>query len=94
MTKTAMFRRGKWLGEAGRGDSLFSWEDLRVAQAEPDPMKSVATKRIRDWARLLAAVGINAIAPQDVNWCEKTLSFVCVCRFLIRERSFAKTGSG
>ena len=79
-----MFRRGKWLGEAGRGDSLFSWEDLKAAQAEGDPMKSVATKRIRDWARLLAAVGINAIAPQDVNWCGKIgVKIYWSCGFLM-----------
>eukprot|EP01043_Picozoa_sp_COSAG02_P022672 COSAG02_NODE_1185_length_14007_cov_52.908398_7_plen_982_part_00 len=58
---------GRWLGESGRGDSIFSWADLRAADGKHT---APSMKRIRDWARLLAAVGINAIAPQDVNWAE------------------------
>ena len=60
---------GRWLGEAGRGGSIFSWADLQAGLTEGPAGPS--TKRIRDWARLLSAVGINAIAPQDVNWAEE-----------------------
>ena len=58
---------GRWLGEGGRGDSIFSWADLKKGKADPT---GPATKRMRDWARLLASVRVNAIAPQDVNWAE------------------------
>ena len=46
---------------AGRGDTFFDWHALKVGGAN-----GTATQRIRDWARLLASVSINAIAPQDV----------------------------
>jgi alpha-glucuronidase len=49
--------------QLGRGDSLFSWHDLRQG--------GNATSTISDWARLLASVRINALAPQDVNWDER-----------------------
>ena len=60
---------GQWLGEGGRGDSIFSWVDLKEGMS--DPTGAPSTKRIRDWARLLSAVGVNSIAPQDVNWAEE-----------------------
>ena len=52
-----------WSFVQGRADSIFSWEDLRRG--------GNATFRIRGWARLLASVGVNAIAPQDVNYHER-----------------------
>ncbi|MEX0686740.1 MAG: alpha-glucuronidase family glycosyl hydrolase [Balneolales bacterium] len=56
----------KWLdisiseynSEGSRYHSIFSWEDLRTGE----------TKRIEDWARLLASAGWNAIAPSEINW--------------------------
>ena len=45
-------------GVDGRLASIYSWEDLRKGN----------TARIRDWARLLASVGWNAVCPTDVNW--------------------------
>ena len=54
------FRGGlgdKWRG-GGRNDSIYSWEELRTGD----------TKRIRDWVRMMASVGWNAICPSEVNW--------------------------
>jgi alpha-glucuronidase/polygalacturonase len=42
----------------GRNNSIFSWKEL----ANGD------TKIIRDWARMMASAGWNAICPSDVNW--------------------------
>ena len=47
----------------GRADSLFSWDDLKGGAGAGN-----AAQTINDWARLLASVRINAVAPQDVNW--------------------------
>ena len=55
---------GAFCDGADREDSLFSWADLA------DPSNSTALATITSWARLLASVGINALAPQDVNWFE------------------------
>ena len=56
---------GAFCDGADREDSLFSWADLR------DPSgNSTTLATITAWARLLASVGINALAPQDVNWFE------------------------
>ena len=44
---------------ADRTDSIFSWADLA------DGPSANSTARIRQWARLLASVGINSLAPQD-----------------------------
>ena len=52
-----------WSFVQGRSDSIFSWEDLRQG--------GTALDRIKGWARLLASVGINAIAPCDVNYDER-----------------------
>ena len=49
---------------ADRSDSVFSWADLQ------DGPTANSTAHIRAWARLLASVGINSLAPQDVNWFE------------------------
>jgi alpha-glucuronidase/polygalacturonase len=46
----------KWRG--GRYNSLFSWEEL----ANGD------TEIIKDWARMMASAGWNAICPSEVNW--------------------------
>lgn len=46
----------KWRG--GRYNSIFSWKEL----ADGD------TKIIRDWARMMASAGWNAICPSEVNW--------------------------
>jgi alpha-glucuronidase len=46
-----------WRG-GGRDDSIFSWQALRDGD----------TKGIRDWVRLLASAGWNAICPSEVNW--------------------------
>lgn len=46
----------KWRG--GRYNSIFSWKEL----ADGD------TKIIRDWARLMASAGWNAICPSEINW--------------------------
>jgi len=56
----SFFRGGfgdKWRG-GGRNDSIYSWEELRKGD----------TKRIRDWVRMMASVGWNAICPSEVNW--------------------------
>jgi hypothetical protein len=53
---------GSFCDGADRSDSIFSWADLR------DGPNSTATSSIVAWSRLLASVGINAVAPQDVNW--------------------------
>jgi|GEM_PF-811433 len=45
-----------WQG--GRNNSIFSWKEI----ADGD------TKIIRDWARMMASVGWNAICPTEVNW--------------------------
>ena len=42
----------------GRDNSIFSWEEL----------KNGDTKLIRDWVRLMASAGWNAICPSEVNW--------------------------
>jgi len=47
----------KWRG-GGRDDSIYSWEELRTGDH----------KVIRDWVRLLASAGWNAICPSEVNW--------------------------
>ena len=47
----------RWRG-GGRDDSIFSWEELRTGD----------TKRIRDWVRLLASCGWNALCPSEINW--------------------------
>jgi hypothetical protein len=52
---------------AGRGDSMFDWAALRAASGG----QTNATKRITDWCRLIASVGINALSPQDVNYDER-----------------------
>ena len=52
---------------AGRADSMFDWAALRLAAAG----HVNSTKRITDWCRLIASVGINALAPQDVNYDER-----------------------
>ena len=44
--------------ESNRNNSIYSWEELRTGH----------TKRIRDWARLLASVGWNAVCPTEINW--------------------------
>ena len=46
-----------WNG-GGRDDSIYSWEELRSGDH----------KLIRDWVRMLAAAGWNAICPSEVNW--------------------------
>jgi alpha-glucuronidase len=47
----------KWRG-GGRNDSIYSWEELRTGE----------TKLIRDWVRMMASAGWNAICPSEVNW--------------------------
>jgi len=47
----------KWRG-GGRNDSIYSWEELRTGD----------TELIRDWARMMASAGWNAICPSEVNW--------------------------
>jgi len=44
--------------KGSRDNSIYSWEELRTGN----------TKRIRDWARLMASAGWNAICPSEVNW--------------------------
>lgn len=44
-----------------RADSIFSWADLRSGR----------TTRIREWVRLLASAGYNAVCPTDPNWTER-----------------------
>lgn len=51
------FLGDKWRG-TGRHNSIFSWEELRNGD----------TKLIRDWVRLMASAGWNAICPSEVNW--------------------------
>jgi hypothetical protein len=46
---------------AGRGASMFNWTALALNTA-------ASMQQVRDWARLLASVGVNALAPQDVNY--------------------------
>ncbi|MDZ7724430.1 MAG: alpha-glucuronidase family glycosyl hydrolase [candidate division KSB1 bacterium] len=46
----------KW--ESNRYNSIYSWEDLRTGN----------TKLIKDWARLLASAGWNAVCPTEINW--------------------------
>jgi len=41
-----------------RKDSIYSWEDLRRGD----------TKLIRDWVRMMASTGWNAICPSEINW--------------------------
>jgi alpha-glucuronidase len=47
----------KWRG-GGRNNSIYSWEELRTGD----------TKLIRDWVRLMASSGWNAICPSEINW--------------------------
>ena len=47
----------RWRG-GGRDNSIFSWEELRTGD----------TKLIRDWVRLLASCGWNALCPSEINW--------------------------
>jgi len=47
----------KWRS-GGRNDSIYSWEELRTGK----------TKLIRDWVRMMASAGWNAICPSEVNW--------------------------
>jgi len=47
----------RWRG-GGRDSSIFSWEDLRTGN----------TKLIRDWVRMLASCGWNALCPSEINW--------------------------
>ncbi|MBT6766671.1 MAG: hypothetical protein HOA90_19245, partial [Prolixibacteraceae bacterium] len=47
----------KWR-DGSRDNSIFSWKEL----ADGD------TKLIRDWARMMASAGWNAICPSEVNW--------------------------
>jgi alpha-glucuronidase len=51
------FRHDAWRG-GGRDDSIYSWEELRTGD----------TKLIRDWVRMMASAGWNAICPSEVNW--------------------------
>jgi len=46
-----------WRG-GGRNNSIYSWEELRTGDH----------KRIRDWVRMLASAGWNAVCPSEVNW--------------------------
>lgn len=45
-------------GDLNRSNSIYSWEDLRRGD----------TRRVRDWARLLASAGWNAVCPTEINW--------------------------
>ncbi|KPK43675.1 MAG: hypothetical protein AMJ65_05160 [Phycisphaerae bacterium SG8_4] len=47
----------KWR-TGGRNDSIYSWQELRTGD----------TKLIRDWVRMMASAGWNAICPSEVNW--------------------------
>lgn len=51
------FAGDKWRG-GGRDDSIYSWAELRTGD----------TRLIRDWVRLLASAGWNAINPGEFNW--------------------------
>ena len=42
----------------GRDSSIFSWEELRTGD----------TQLIRDWVRMLASCGWNALCPSEINW--------------------------
>jgi len=55
------FKDDAWIRQGSRRDSIFSWQDLKTGN----------TKRIRDWARLLASAGFNAICPNEINWSER-----------------------
>jgi alpha-glucuronidase len=44
--------------EGNRSNSIYSWDELRRGD----------TRRIRDWARLLASAGWNAVCPTEINW--------------------------
>jgi alpha-glucuronidase/polygalacturonase len=48
------FKYDNWTG----GNSIFSWDDLRTGD----------TKLLRDWVRMMACAGWNAICPTNVNW--------------------------
>ena len=47
----------RWRG-GGRDNSIFSWEELRTGDM----------KLIRDWVRMLASCGWNALCPSEINW--------------------------
>ncbi|MCF7974117.1 MAG: right-handed parallel beta-helix repeat-containing protein [Phycisphaerae bacterium] len=51
------FPGDKWRG-GGRDCSIYSWQALRTGD----------TRLIRDWVRMMASVGWNAICPSEVNW--------------------------
>ena len=51
------FKYDSWR-KGSRDDSIFSWQDLRTGD----------TRLIRDWARMMASAGWNAICPSEVNW--------------------------
>ena len=51
------FLGDKWRG-GGRDASIFSWEELHTGD----------TKLIRDWVRMLASCGWNALCPSEINW--------------------------
>ena len=51
------FLGDKWRG-GGRDASIFSWEELRTGD----------TQLIRDWVRMLASCGWNALCPSEINW--------------------------
>ena len=51
------FPHDAWRG-GGRDNSIYSWEELRTGD----------TKLIRDWVRMMASAGWNAICPSEVNW--------------------------
>jgi hypothetical protein len=63
------FVQDSWMPRpnGGRGDSLYSWSDLKQAAAG----NTTSVQRVADFARLLASVGINGVAPCDVNWDER-----------------------
>jgi len=44
--------------EGNRNNSIYSWQELQTGR----------TERIRDWARLLASAGWNAVCPTEINW--------------------------
>jgi len=50
------FKYDNWY--SGRYNSIYSWEDLRTGN----------TKLIRDWVRMMASAGWNAICPSEINW--------------------------
>ena len=51
------FLGDRWRG-GGRDASIFSWEELHTGD----------TKLIRDWVRMLASCGWNALCPSEINW--------------------------